>query len=121
MSNNTPEKIDLIAELGIGEDDKPQVITLSGVDLKLKKSYTGEEVLKYQTAFANGDAEVTEYFDDIVRLMSADTEENTEKFIDAVKELSIAAAFQVTFNMAVHAGLVSKTGGLALGSAKLSG
>ena len=114
MSNT----IDLIAELGIGEDTEPKTIALGDVELKLKTNFTGEEVLKFQSAYANGDAEVADYFDELVAILSADTKAKTNKFIDALKTYSVAAAFKVTFNMAVHAGLIAESGGLVLGSAK---
>lgn len=114
MSNT----IDLIAELGIGEDAEPKTIALGDVELKLKTSFTGQEVLAFQTAYANGEAEVTAYFDELVEILSADTKAKTAKFIDELKTYSVAAAFKVTFNMAVHAGLIAESGGLVLGSAK---
>lgn len=116
MSNT----IDLIAELGIGEDAEPKTITLGDVELKLKTSFTGEEVLKFQTAYANTDEESPAYFKELLDILSADTKANTSKFMGALEKFYLPAVFALINNMAVHAGLIDpKNKGLVLGSARL--
>ena len=113
------EKIDLIAELGIGDDAEPKTIVIGDTELKLKTKYTGEEVLQFHRAYSNDSATLPDYITDMIDVLSADTKANNKKFVEAVLgSLSASGAWQVVSNVAVHAGLISKTGTLILGSAK---
>lgn len=112
------KKIDLLEELGVGGKKQPQEFGLKEASLLVKQSYTGEEVLEFQTAWGNTDADIVEYIGSLIHSLSADTKENEEKFIAELNDLTVAAAFRVIANIAIHVGLMDADGVLQLGCAK---
>lgn len=113
----SPKAIDILEDALATGDQPPQPITLLGVDIDIRRTWTGTQVNEYMRIARS--AQTADDFDTwaegLLSLLSTSTKAQITKFVQALGSLSTFEAGQVIKRMGFVAGLRDEAGNFISG------